>query len=187
MGQCDHRAERKLNLETEGNIEHHQAQSSEHGDPAIVSQLFTHLGSDKLDPAQLDAHVGGRPKLIDHQCTLLIRVAVRQAHQHILVSTKADHHGALVALLIQHRANRTQIGAVAVGHFDQSAAREIKAPVKLPDRERTDGSQHCGRGQCHGHPAPLHERYGFHAGAPSVLDRLLPMPPIASDFTRRPP
>jgi hypothetical protein len=118
VGQRDHRAERKFNLKAEGDIEHHQPQRGKHGDPAVVSQLFTNLRSDKLDPAQLNAHLGRRPKLIDHQRALLIRVTVGQAHQHILVSTKADHHGTLVTFLIQNRAYRTQIGAIAVGDLN---------------------------------------------------------------------
>ena len=107
MCQGDHRAERKLDLEAEGDIKHHQPKCGEHGDTAVVSQLLAHLGSDKFDPAQLDAHLGRCPKLVDHQRTLRIRIPVGQAHQHILVRTKADHHGTFVTFLIQNRANRT--------------------------------------------------------------------------------
>ena len=125
MSQGDHRTQRKLDLEAESDIKHHQTQCCEHGDTAVVSQLLAHLGSDKFDPAQLDAHLGRCPKLVDHQRTLLIRITVGQAHQHILIGTKADHHGAVVTFLIKNRANRTQISAITIGDLDESAAREI--------------------------------------------------------------
>jgi hypothetical protein len=92
--------------------------------PSSLSSSPT-WGPDKFDPAQLDAHLGRRPKLVDHQRALLIRIPVGQAHQHILIGTKADHHGTLVTFPIQLCANRTQISAIAVGDLDEGAAREI--------------------------------------------------------------
>ena len=131
MSQRDHCTQSKFDLESEGNIQHDQAQRSKHSDTAIIAELCAHLRPDKFNPAQLDAHICRSPQLIDHQRSLIVRIAIRQANQDVAIRTKADHDRTVVPLLIKGRADSTQIGTVTVFDLDERATREIKPPIKL--------------------------------------------------------
>ena len=48
MRECYHSAHGKLNLETETDVDQHQPERQQHGQPTLLTQFITHLWSDKF-------------------------------------------------------------------------------------------------------------------------------------------
>ena len=177
MNQRHHGAHRELELETEGDVQHHQPQGQQHGQTALFPQFVPDLGTDEFDPPQLDGAVKGRLQLLQQLRTLLVGVAMGQADQYVPVGAKTHHCGALVALGRQGVADTGEIGGLAVVNLQQGAAGKIQAPVQLLHEERHKGGEHQGDG----------ERGRDFAQAHKVDHLHTLMPPMDSFFTRRPP
>ena len=119
MHQGNHCANGKLELESKGDIQHHQTKSQQHGQPALLAQFIAHLGADKFDTAQLYRAAIHFLQSGKKLCTLLIRVTLGQADHYILITAKTDYNGPGIPSTTQGRTNFIKVSTLAVMHLDR--------------------------------------------------------------------
>ncbi len=121
---------REFELKAKADVEHHQPQRQQHGQSALLSQLITHLRTDKLGPAQLDTVAGRTAQDLQHVAAVGVQIG-RKADQDIAICAEADHLGSRIASRFQRTANGIEISGITVLDLHQRAAGKVQPPLQL--------------------------------------------------------